>query len=72
MERLKSYPWSSFPDYTGAERFGEILSRNFVLEVAGDEKGIENIADAWLAYRKQKSEIVADITKASPCKARPW
>lgn len=66
LNYLRSYRWSSFPDYLGIENFSLLSPRSFIFDVMGGKNGIEKSAINWLMYRKEKNEVVSEVTKARP------
>jgi len=57
---LRSYRWSSFPDYIGEENFPSLTERGFVLENAGGREAYVKDTKEFLMNRKEKLESVID------------
>ena len=45
---LKSYRWSSFLDYCGQKNFPSVISRGFLLEIFGGERGFISKYKDWI------------------------
>lgn len=45
------YRWTSYWDYLGKENFPTVTTREFLLELFGGEKEIENEIDSWISHK---------------------
>lgn len=50
IEHLKTYRWSSLPDYLGAKNFPGLVNKNFILGCAGGLKNFINQMREWIIY----------------------
>ena len=64
LKFLKSYRWSSHPDYIGKKNFPSVTQREFLLRIVGREKNYEASIKEWLnkmgeEYNDEEFETIA-------------
>ena len=58
IEFLKSYKWSSYPDYIGRNNFSSVTKREFLSEVIGGIRGCKDFVENWVRYKGGINEFV--------------
>ena len=64
IEFLKSYRWSSHPDYCGIKNFPSVTQREFLSEFFGGETGYKKSFEAWV--RNMDCSAIDDKTALEP------
>ena len=60
LEILEKYPWGSFHDYTGKDRYSSLLNTDFIEQVFGNPTGYINSLEEWIEARN--SNELAEIS----------
>jgi len=61
IDFLKSYKWSSYPDYIGKKNFPSVTSREFLLEFFNGEKEYAKATENWIREKEKNIEGIKDI-----------
>lgn len=51
LEKLKQYPWSTYPAYIGKNRFLSSIDRDFFLNFFGSEEKCRQVVENWVDYK---------------------
>jgi len=53
---LKSYRWSSYPDYIEKKNFPSVTERDFILEIMSGEQNCREFIEHWVKYKGEIRE----------------